>query len=289
MLPLGPRLRGDDPFFLVVSPAPLAAGAPGGAADRWRRGGVGRAPHPALTVLDVLPPFPGVSPAGLQFLGDLRENNDREWFKPRKAIYEDEVLEPMRMLAADLSRRLPERGLPLSGEPRKSVFRIYRDTRFSKNKAPYKTHAALSLGRGTRKAPGVLYVQVTPGASLVGAGFWRPEPKLLRRWRERLVSEPGPFLDLAEGLRSDGLRFQATGDNRLKRMPRGFEDHADSPVAEYLRWKGGFAAFRDNVPDATVQSPAFADLVVETAEALRPLLDYGWALVDEAAGAARPR
>ena len=234
-------------------------------------------------MLDVLPPFPGVSPVGLQFLRDLREHNDRDWFKPRKTTYEDEVREPMRMLAADLSRRLPERGLPLTGDPKKSVFRIYRDTRFSKNKDPYKTHASLALGRGgDRKAPGALYVQVAPGASLVGGGFWRPEPKLLRRWRERLVAEPDTFLELAEGLRDAGLRFQATGDNRLKRMPRGFEDYAESPVAEYLKWKAGFAAFRDDVPDATVESPAFADVIVETAETLRPLLDYGWALADEA-------
>ena len=68
-------------------------------------------------------------------------------------------------------------------------------------------------------------------------------------------------------------------------MPRGFESHAGSPVAEYLRWKNGFAAFRDDVPDDVVQTPAFADVAVETAEALRPLLEYGWALVDGATGA----
>ncbi|MDT7855893.1 DUF2461 domain-containing protein [Rubrivirga sp. S365] len=245
-------------------------------------------------MIDALPPFPGLSDDGLQFLRGLREHNDREWFAPRKATYEDEVREPMRMLAADLSRRLPEHGLPLGGAPKKSVFRIYRDVRFSRDKSPYKTHASLALGRGgDRKAPGALYVQVAPGASLVGGGFWRPERGLLRRWRERMVAEPDAFLDIADDLRAAGLRFQATGDtskgdgaaNLLKRMPRGFQEWADSPVADYLRWKGGFAAFRDDVPDAVVQTPAFADLAVETAEALRPLLEYGWALVDEAPGA----
>ena len=238
-------------------------------------------------MLDALPPFPGLSDAGLQFLRDLRDHNDRDWFTPRKATYQDEVREPMRMLVADLSRRLPERGLPLTGDPKTSVFRVYRDTRFSRNKAPYKTHASAALGRGgDRKAPGALYVQVAPGATFVGGGFWTPERTLLRRWRERLVSEPDAFLAVADDLERAGLRFRATGDNRLKRMPRGFEDWADSPVAEYLKWKAGFVAFRDGVPDAVVQTPAFTDLVVETAEALRPLLDYGWALVDGAPGAA---
>lgn len=230
---------------------------------------------------DLLPPFPGFSDDALAFLRDLRENNDRDWFKPRKATYDDEVLEPMRMLVADLSRRLPRDGLPLSSAPRRAVYRIYRDTRFSKNKTPYKTHVSMALGRhGDRKAPGVLYVQIQPGGSLIGGGFWQLEPKMLRRWRERMVAEPQAFLDVADSLRQQGLRFQATGDNLLKRMPRGFESFAESPVAETLRWKAGFVAFRDDVSDDAVQSPGFADLVAETAQALRPLLEYGWRIVD---------
>lgn len=231
---------------------------------------------------DARPPFPGLSDEGLGFLRSLKENNEREWFKPRKATYDDEVLEPMRMLVADLSRRLPEAGLPLMGDPKRSVFRIYRDTRFSKNKAPYKTHVAASLHRGGEKgAPGGLYVHIEPGASLIGGGFWRPESKDLRRWRERMVADPQAFLDVAEAVRGAGLRFQATGDNLLKRMPRGFQDHADSPVAAFLKWKSGFVAFRDDVPDAAVQTPAFADLVVETALSMRPLLEYGWEVLNE--------
>lgn len=230
---------------------------------------------------DLLPPFPGVSDEGLAFLRDLRVHNDREWFKPRKATYDDELLAPLRMLVADLSRRLPEAGLPLSADPRKGVFRIYRDTRFRKDNTPYKTHIAASLGRnGDKKAPGVLYVHIEPGGSLVGGGFWQPESALLRRWRERMVAEPQAFLDMVEAVRASGLRFQATGTNLLKRMPRGFESFADSPVAEFLKWKAGFVAFRDDVPDAAVRSPAFTDLTVETAEALRPLLEYGWRIVD---------
>lgn len=230
---------------------------------------------------DLLPPFPGFSDDALAFFRDLRENNDRDWFNPRKATYQEELREPMRMLVADLSRRLPNAGLPLSADPKKGVYRIYRDMRFSKNKTPYKTNISASLGRGgDRKAPGGLYLQVGPGGSLVGGGFWSPGSALLRRWRERMVSEPQAWLDVAEEVRESGLRFQATGANLLKRMPRGFESVADSPVAEFLRWKSGFVAFRDDIPDEAIQSPTFADLVVETAESLRPLLDYGWAIVD---------
>lgn len=238
-----------------------------------------RAPSSVPVLFDARPPFPGLSDEGLQFLRDLREHNDREWFKPRKAVYDDEVLEPVRMLVADLSRRLPEAGLPLTGDPKRAVYRIYRDTRFSTNKAPYKTHVAASLTRGGEKdAPGGLYLHLEPGASLVGGGFWRPEPKALRRWRERMAADPEAFLAVAEAVRGAGLRFQATGDNLLTRMPRGFEDHAGSPIADFLRWKSGFVAFRDDVPDEVVGSPAFTDVAVETARGLRPLLEYGWAL-----------
>ena len=230
---------------------------------------------------DLLPPFPGFSDEALAFLTDLREHNDREWFKPRKATYDDELMGPLQMLVADLNRRLADRGLPLSAEPRKGVFRIYRDTRFAKDKSPYKTHVAAALGRGgDKKAPGGLYVQVQPGGSLVAGGFWQPESSFLRRWRERMVAEPQAFLDVAEAVRANGLRFQATGANLLKRMPRGFETFADSPVADFLKWKAGFVAVRDDIPDAAVQTPAFAGLVAETAEALRPLLEYGWRIAD---------
>ena len=190
----------------------------------------------------------------------------------------------MRCLVAQLGRELPARGLPLSGDPRRAVFRVYRDTRFSKDKKPYKTHVAAVLSRdGDKRAPGALYVHAEPGANRIAGGFWRPDPTFLKRWRERLVAEPEAFLQIVGGLEAAGLQVETSGST-LTRMPRGFDDHRESPAAEYLRWKGGFVASRTDVPDEAAYSPAFADLVVETAETLRPLLEYGWALVDGRAG-----
>ena len=230
---------------------------------------------------DVLPPFPGLTDEAMDFLSELRKNNDRDWFKPRKDVYDDQLLMPMRMLAADLSRQLPARGIPLSADPRRAVFRIYRDTRFSKNKAPYKTHVALTLHRGDSKAsPGALYVHVEPGKTRIGGGFWRPDKDFLRHWRERLVSDPDRFLQVIEDVEAAGLELETPG-SKLTRMPRGFNDHRDSPAAEYLQWKGGFVAFREDLPNDAVTTPAFTDTIIETAEALRPLLEYGWAIVDE--------
>ena len=234
---------------------------------------------------DLLAPFPGLTPDAFAFLRQLKRNNDREWFRPRKEVYDEELLEPMRMLVSDLSRRLPEAGLPLSGDPRRSVFRIYRDTRFSKNKAPYKTHVAAVLSRGGDKhAPGALYLHVEPGATRIAGGFWRADKDFLRHWRARLATQPDTFLGLVEDAEAAGLAMTTAGST-LTRMPRGFDDQRESAAADYFRWKGGFAASRDGIPDEDVQSPAFADTVAETARALAPLLEYGWSLVDEATGA----
>ena len=233
---------------------------------------------------DILAPFPGLTPDAFTFLRQLKRNNDREWFRPRKEVYDEELLEPMRMLVSDLSRRLPETGLPLSGDPRRAVFRIYRDTRFSKNKAPYKTHVAAVLSRdGDKRAPGALYVHVEPGASRIAGGFWRADKDFLGHWRARLAADPDTFLQLVEDAQAAGLTLGTSGST-LTRMPRGFDDQRDNAAADYFRWKGGFSASREDVADDDVQSPTFADTVVETARALAPLLEYGWGIADDAAG-----
>lgn len=236
---------------------------------------------------DLLAPFPGLTEEAFTFLRQLKRNNDREWFRPRKDTYVSELRDPMRMLIADLSRRLPERGLPLSGDPKRAVFRIYRDTRFSKNKAPYKTHVAAILSRdGDKRAPGALYLHVEPGSNRIGGGFWRASKDFIREWRAELSEDPQTFLDIVESVEAAGLTLETSG-SAMTRMPRGYEEQRDNPATDYFRWKGGFAAVREDIPDEDVLTPAFADLVVETAEAVRPLLEYGWRLADRAADAQR--
>jgi uncharacterized protein (DUF2461 family) len=85
-------------------------------------------------------PFTGFTPDAIQFLADLAQNNDRAWFNPRKATYERLVKEPMEGMIEALAERLAARGIPLRADPKRSPFRIYRDTRFSRDKSPYKTH-----------------------------------------------------------------------------------------------------------------------------------------------------
>ena len=128
--------------------------------------------------------FAGFRPAAFAFFSELQDNNDPAWFKPRKALYEAEVLAPFRELIAAVGDALGQAGLPLAGDPRRGIFRIYRDVRFSPDKRLYKTHAGAVLTRsGGRRDPGVLYIHVAPGESMAAAGFWHPEPALLARLR----------------------------------------------------------------------------------------------------------
>jgi uncharacterized protein (TIGR02453 family) len=226
---------------------------------------------------DVLPPFPGFRAEGLQFLRDLSATNEREWFKPRKAVYDDELLWPARCLVAQIAAEAPAAGLPLAGDPSKSVFRIYRDTRFSKNKAPYKTHVGMYLTpSGAKDDEGGVYVHVEPGASFLAAGFWNPERPWLARFRERLAADAGGWLAVVHDVEAAGLTLGVGPQDALKRMPRGYESLAESDVALYLKWKGVVAS-RPLPDDALASTDLPSDVLAFAADA-RPLLDWGWAL-----------
>jgi uncharacterized protein (TIGR02453 family) len=221
--------------------------------------------------------FAGFRPAAFTFFRELRDNNDPAWFKPRKAVYEAEVLGPLRELIAAVGATLQEAGLPLVGDARHGVFRIYRDVRFSPDKHLYKTHAGAVLTRsGRRGEPGVLYLHFAPGESMVAAGFWHPEPALLTRLRRGILDDPDAFLAIVDALAAAGSPISS--DERLSRLPRGFEAARDTKVAEYVGWKS-FTAHAA-LSDAEMQSPVLVDRVTDFARTVLPLLEWGWAIAD---------
>ena len=222
--------------------------------------------------------FAGFRPAAFAFFSELQDNNDPAWFKPRKALYETEVLAPFRDLIVAVGETSGQAGLPLVGDPRRGIFRIYRDVRFSPDKRLYKTHAGAVLTRsGGRRDPGVLYIHVAPGESMVAAGFWHPDPALLARLRRAVLGDPDGFLAIAGGLATAGCPLSS--DDRLSRPPRGFEAAKGTPVAEYVGWKS-FTAHR-MLSDAEMQSPALVDRIADFACTVLPLLEWGWAAVDD--------
>ena len=228
---------------------------------------------------DDLPPFPGFRPEAFAFLRDLKRHNDRDWFKPRKQTFDDELMWPLRCLVADFARQATFADLPLTGDPKRSVFRIYRDTRFSKNKLPYKTHVGAVLSRsGGRKDPGALYVHVEPGASFIAGGYWRPDTDLLRRWRNRMTTDPAGFIEITERLEAAG--YPVTMRDSYKRMPRGVESFADTDLEPWLKAKSLVA--RRDVSDEELMRPSFTETLVETARAMEPLLAFGWDAMEPA-------
>src|SRR3990170_2279199 len=133
--------------------------------------------------------FTGFRPAAIQFLADLAANNERGWFQPRKAEYERLLKEPLEALCAELRDRLATAGLPLEADPRRSPFRIYRDTRFSKDKSPYKTHVAAGFPMTGGVGIGG-YFSFGPGEIYAGGGMHMPDPTRLAAFRAAGAADP---------------------------------------------------------------------------------------------------
>jgi uncharacterized protein (TIGR02453 family) len=184
------------------------------------------------------------TPAAFTFLKGLKRNNRREWFEAHRADYTHHILEPLRAVAAELDVRFA-RLAPEYEAGKRSLFRIYRDVRFSKDKSPYKTHAALwvyhrSPGRGVGKeidGGAGFYLHLEPGASIVAGGLWMPPRHSLNRIRDVLADDHKAFTRIVTApafvKRFGGLTDDEPGV-KLKRMPRGFaEDH---PAARWLRY-----------------------------------------------------
>src|SRR6266571_7081769 len=133
--------------------------------------------------------FPGLPKEGLQFLRSLKRNNNREWFQKHKSIYETQVKQPMESLiefmATEFQRFAPE----MVASPKASLFRIHRDTRFSKDKSPYKTHVAASFSvRGLDRHEGAgFYFHIAPTELWIGGGVYRPAPDELRSVRDHIA------------------------------------------------------------------------------------------------------
>jgi len=213
---------------------------------------------------------PRFTPKTLSFLRALKRHNRRDWFTPRKAEYEEHVRAPMvaviEQLARDFRRFAPE----LEASPT-SIFRIYRDTRFSEDKTPYKTAIAAAFRfRGLPKGESAgLYVEVTHGWVWGGGGYYAPETAQLVRIREH-ISATYPEIDRIARKPAFRKAVGALEGERLTRVPRGFSK--DDPAAEYLKYSG-FLAGRE-WPAAFATRPAFYPTLVSTFKAVMPLVRF---------------
>jgi uncharacterized protein (TIGR02453 family) len=221
--------------------------------------------------------FCGFSPQALRFLRALKKNNDRAWFQEHKEIYDRELLAPLQALTAGLASALRKAKIPIDADPRRAVFRIYRDVRFSRDKSPYKTNLGTYLPyQGVRNAPGGLYVHVAPKESFVATGFYQMEKDQLLRWRTAMAAEPKRFAGVLRALERNGVAIGEHGD-ALKRMPRGFEDHGASSIARHFRAASFMVS--EELSDNDVMDEGLIGRCVGLVKKSKALLEYGWELL----------
>jgi len=205
-----------------------------------------------------------IQPSTLQFLKDLSANNNREWFQANKALYEA-ALANMKEFAQAVENALGETDLLETA----ALFRIYRDVRFSKDKSPYKNNFGLGLSRATKRLRGGYYLQVEPGASFVGGGFWQPNAEDLKRIRAEFAMDDEPIREIMADARFRQY-FGTLQGEELKTAPIGFDKN--HPAIDLLRKKG--FVVRRNFTDEQVTSDQFLQEVRQTFQAMRPYFDY---------------
>ena len=199
-----------------------------------------------------------------QFLKDLQKNNNREWFIENKPTF-TEIQNHVKKVFLEMQVNLEKH----DEIEKMKVYRIYRDVRFSKDKTPYNPRLAVSFSRLGKKLRGGYFLQIKPGESFIGGGFWQPEKDDLFRIRKEIEQDATEFREILED--KEYVKYfggQFVGDE-LKSAPRGFDkEHKD---IDLLR-KKGFIAIR-NFTDADVLSPNFLSELDDTFKALRPFFN----------------
>ncbi|MBB5702679.1 uncharacterized protein (TIGR02453 family) [Ochrobactrum daejeonense] len=219
--------------------------------------------------------FNGFGDKAIQFLKALDFHQNREWFVENKDLFERQLKEPLGDLVEELTGRFEKAGLPFKGDRVKSQFRIKRDTRFSKDKAPYNRHLSALLSQSGTKwdESGCFYVCIgLPGVRDCYAcvAWWGPKAPLLLAIRKAIAEKPAEFRSMVTKLKKNGLKI--SDYDRLKRTPRGFENVTDADLLEAIRNRH-FAVRMEIDPD-TITRPDLADRLIDFTERSRPLVDW---------------
>lgn len=217
------------------------------------------------------PGFAGFPGEGIRFLRALKKNNNREWFQPRKEIFDTQVKAPMTELVAALQRDIEKIAPEYVQDPAKCIYRIYRDTRFSKNKTPYKTMISAALkkhGLG-RDGSAVFYFHISPEEVLFAAGSYRPGPEELRALRNHLAEHHQALDKLCRAPKLRSTLGELQGE-QLTRVPKGFDPN--HPVADLLRRKQFF--FWRNLDPAIAGTPELYKQLSQALRAALPVMEF---------------
>jgi len=220
----------------------------------------------------------GFSEESFRFLRGLARHNSREWFTANRPRYEAEVRAPMSALVEEMDVRLVSIAPEIVGHPRRSMFRIHRDVRFSKDKSPYKTNAGCWFyhqdgGRGVGQdgdGGAGFYFHLEPAGCFVAAGIWMPGSATLAKLRAALADDPAGFRAIV-GAPAFRRRYGRLSDEAmLVRLPRGYAP--GDPAEEWLRYKS-FTVSRALTP-ATVTSSRLPTTLAGDFKALRPFVRW---------------
>lgn len=223
--------------------------------------------------------FTGFRPGALTFLRSLARNNRRDWFEAHKERYENEVKNPLRILVEEIDARLGEFAPEMIGNPKRSIFRIYRDVRFSKDKSPYKTNAAAwfyhrdaghAVGTQAVHGGAGFYFQIAPKECIVAGGIWMPPAAALKTLREAIAADPEALRGILKRPAFKRAFGAMSEEALLKRTPRGFD--AEHPAAELLRYKS-FTVHRE-LTEREVLSPRLPDTVARHFATMLPFIRW---------------
>lgn len=211
--------------------------------------------------------FNGFPQAGLDFLKELENNNNREWFQPRKPLFEETLKQPMTLLVEALNDGLQGFAPQYMADPAKAIFRFYRDTRFSRDKSPYKDHVGAIFprrGAGWQDC-GSFYIEVSNRGVGLGGGIYMPPPEALALLRHHLAENYQEFQTLT-GSRAAKALGPLQGE-RLTRPPKGWP--ADHPAADVVRYKQLYYYL-----EMPAQAALQAELVKEALRVFRLMLPF---------------
>lgn len=205
-----------------------------------------------------------IEPSTLEFLADLKENNDRDWFAANKPRYQ-EAQKSIKALGEEVKQGL--NAFDVIDDVK--VFRIYRDVRFSKDKSPYKKNLGINLKRATAARRGGYYLHIEPGNVFVAGGFWQPESKDLKRIRQEFDVDIDSIEEIV-GDKTFKKHFGEMEGEKLKSSPRDYP--SDHPHIEWLRMKSFVMVRRYKDADAVKKN--FSDKIIEDYKAMLPFHEY---------------
>lgn len=219
--------------------------------------------------------FQGFSKDFFKFFRDLKRNNDREWFEANKARYKEVVVGPLQDFIIALAPKLEKVSPHFRCDPKAnggSMFRIYRDTRFAKDKTPYKTHASAHFrhdGGNDVHGPGY-YLHLEPGRVMFGGGMWMPEPPTLFKVRTLIAEKPAEWKKARDAASIKRAFSTISEGDKLTKAPRGFSpDHA---MIEDIKLKSFSVMQESNEDEAS--KPAFVGTVAKAYGDAAPLMSF---------------